>query len=368
MSLTDWLSGLSRTKAFAIMNPQGRKHAVLQVAALVGLVLHIGLAGLFSLLHTKTLMWINIGSICLWLLAWYWLQQHRDARAAYLMFAELIGHSMVATILLGPSAGFQFYFWPAACLVVANPGVSVRSAGLAGVLCIVLFALLELWSGTLHFNRVFGEYQHWVYVANVLFGGGAMMLGIMSVRVVNEHQQQQLISLATHDPLTGLLNRRYMTEHMEQLKAHADRGQGGFCVALADVDYFKRVNDTYGHGIGDQVLQCIALLLKARLRSTDLLARWGGEELLLALSNTDVPRALLLMDALRQRVAGSSAIKPLCGGITLSFGIAEYQQGESIHDLIRRADMGLYRAKAQGRNQVVFEALGPPTDESGLSL
>ncbi|WP_198144063.1 GGDEF domain-containing protein [Gilvimarinus agarilyticus] len=360
MPLTDWLSGVNRTTAFAIMNPQGRKHAVLQVAALVGLVLHIALAGLFSLLQTKTLMWVNIGSICLWLLAWFWLRHHRDSRAAYLMFAELVGHSIVVTVLLGPSAGFQFYLWPAACLVVANPGVSVRYAGFAGVLCIVLFATLELWGGAVPFTRAFGEYQHWVYVANVLFGGIAMMLGIMSVRVVNEHQQRQLIALATHDPLTGLLNRRYMTEHMAQLKAHADREQGGFCVALADVDYFKRVNDTYGHDVGDQVLQCIALVLKARLRSIDLLARWGGEELLLALSNTDAQRALMLMDTLRQRVADSSAIKPLCGGVTLSFGVAEYQPGESIHDLIRRADVGLYRAKAQGRNQVVLEAIQKP--------
>jgi diguanylate cyclase (GGDEF)-like protein len=360
MPLANWWSTAIRTTTATIMNPLSRKHVVLLVAVVVGLVLHTVLLGLFIALRVDVLVWVNIGSVALWLGAGYWLRRGRYALAAYVMFAELIAHSVVATLVLGVGLGFQFYLWPAACLVVANPSVSVRYAGVLGTVCIAVFAALELTLVEISNRYGLGGYQHWVYLGNVLFCGVALMLCIISVRVVNEYQQRQLIALATHDPLTGLFNRRYMTEHMEQLKAHADREHSHYCVALLDVDHFKRINDVYGHDIGDQVLQCIALTLKARLRSTDLLARWGGDELLIALSGTEAQRALLLMDNLRQRVAESSAIKPLCGGVTLSFGVAEYQPGESNQALIRRADAGLYRAKAQGRDQVVLEAPTSP--------
>ena len=172
---------------------------------------------------------------------------------------------------------------------------------------------------------------------------------------------------AGQDELTGLLNRRRAGERLQERCAQARRGTG-FCVALADLDHFKAINDRWGHAVGDLVLRRFASELTPMLREGDWLARWGGEEFLLLLGVPDSIQASQALERLRQHV--ESLALPLPDGQTLrftvSFGLTEYRSPEEGSEAVARADIALYRAKAQGRNRVVTAEPGGPA--AGVSL
>ena len=157
------------------------------------------------------------------------------------------------------------------------------------------------------------------------------------------------------DPLTGLANRRHLIERFRREAIRAQRTGGPMAVLLADVDRFKSVNDTWGHQTGDAVLAAIADVLQANLRDYDLCGRWGGEEFLILLPETNLEGGLAVAEKLRGAVAAS---RP--GGrarpeieVSLSVGVATYDPDESIEVSIGRADGALYQAKVAGRNRCV---------------
>jgi len=166
---------------------------------------------------------------------------------------------------------------------------------------------------------------------------------------------ERIQNLATRDDLTGLVNRRHMQELMQLEHQRGVRSGHPFCVAVIDLDHFKRINDTHGHATGDEVLRSFAREALAAIRVSDVLARWGGEEFLLLLSDTRGPLARLGVERLRERTASlrmKLSDAPL--GFTLSAGVTEHLAGESLADTIARADQALYAAKAAGRNKVVL--------------
>jgi diguanylate cyclase (GGDEF)-like protein len=157
------------------------------------------------------------------------------------------------------------------------------------------------------------------------------------------------------DSLTGLFNRKHMQGLLDREKArHALTGQA-FCVALIDLDHFKRVNDTHGHHVGDEVLLGFARIAQASLRETDTIARWGGEEFLVLLPETaSEADGRVSMDRLRARIEASmpSATVPALR-VTFSAGLALHEDGLGIERTLERADQALYRAKESGRNRIV---------------
>lgn len=160
--------------------------------------------------------------------------------------------------------------------------------------------------------------------------------------------------LATRDELTGLANRRHMQQLVELERARGMRSGHAFCLAVIDLDHFKRINDAHGHPVGDRVLRAFAREALATIRGSDVLGRWGGEEFLLMLPNTRAALAKLGLERLRLR---AEALKvDIDGGavsFTLSAGLVEHLAGEAVADTIARADRALYLAKQQGRNCVV---------------
>ena len=168
-----------------------------------------------------------------------------------------------------------------------------------------------------------------------------------------EQALERIQTLATRDELTGLLNRRHGQQMLEQELARARRSGRPFCLALLDLDHFKRINDGHGHSAGDAVLRTFAPAALAAIRASDVLARWGGEEFVLLLADTGLPAARAAAERLREGVAASQV--PVGGrelGVTVSIGLTEYRPGESMSQLLERADLLLYEAKAQGRNRV----------------
>lgn len=168
---------------------------------------------------------------------------------------------------------------------------------------------------------------------------------------------QRLEALASIDPLTGASNRRFFLDQAAIEISRARRLGLPLSVVMLDIDFFKAVNDRHGHEAGDRVLVELARTIRATLRSGDIFARLGGEEFILMLPGQDLTEAAQMAERLRQRVETSD-----CEGcpahITVSAGVTGLQgEGDRIGDLLRRADLALYQAKAQGRNQV---CLAPP--------
>lgn len=166
--------------------------------------------------------------------------------------------------------------------------------------------------------------------------------------------------LASTDPLTGLLNRRRFLELAQAEQARAQRYGRPVAVLLVDLDHFKRVNDTHGHRMGDAVLRTAADVLTASRRTSDLAARFGGEELVLLLPETDLKGAVGLAERLRLALAGAqTGLDGIDVRITASIGVAALRPGESLDSLLHRADQALYSAKRAGRDRVMVAAGQP---------
>lgn len=169
-----------------------------------------------------------------------------------------------------------------------------------------------------------------------------------------EHALAQIRLLASRDELTGLSNRRHMNELMAIEKARQRRTGQPMAVAVLDIDWFKRINDTYGHGGGDLVLKTFAQLTRDSLRTTDVMGRWGGEEFLLMLPDTTATDAMACVERMRTQLARLSADAIAPGlRVTFSAGVAAVNSADEFEVAIERADRAMYRAKVQGRNCTV---------------
>jgi diguanylate cyclase (GGDEF)-like protein len=167
------------------------------------------------------------------------------------------------------------------------------------------------------------------------------------------HEEAQRLSIT--DGLTGIWNRRYFQMQFRQVLATAARFNRTFSVLMLDLDHFKRINDTYGHRRGDEVLVEFAQRVTTMVREVDTFARYGGEEFACLLTETDINGAMITAEKIREAVArdplGSADGTPL--HLTVSIGIAAYpEHGDSFLGLVEAADRALYRAKQTGRNQV----------------
>ncbi len=191
-----------------------------------------------------------------------------------------------------------------------------------------------------------------------------LMTYLSNIRARSSQRKQSLAEalarireLAIRDELTGLFNRRHMLELLQTERSRADRSAQPWCLCMVDIDHFKTINDRHGHGVGDEVLRSLSLIIRDGLRDCDHVARWGGEEFLILLPDTALDEAVLVVERIRQsllRTGVSRAVPDL--RVTLSAGVSQAFAEESLPQAIDRADQALYRAKSAGRNCI--EAAG----------
>ncbi len=184
-------------------------------------------------------------------------------------------------------------------------------------------------------------------------------LGIRSSNsdiTIRKQAEEALEKAARLDPLTGLLNRRAFMARIKNEEARFSRSKRSFCLLMADIDHFKLINDTYGHDAGDYILKELSRLMTETLRLQDSIGRWGGEEFLIMLPETEMSGAGYVAEKLRAMIEKHRfPYQEHQLSITISFGISSYTDSMSINDCLKKADDNLYLAKRHGRNRVFPE-------------
>jgi len=171
------------------------------------------------------------------------------------------------------------------------------------------------------------------------------------------HQLEMVQTELMIDGLTGLMNRKSFDNMLQETASSCQETHGNLCLMMVDVDHFKRINDNYGHIVGDEVLRFIALKMRAVIKGKDIASRYGGEEFAIILPDTPFSGALHIAEELRKSIAASKlkrkSSQQTLDNITISVGVAWYKLGEPLDDFIHRADKALYHAKNSGRNRVI---------------
>jgi len=197
-------------------------------------------------------------------------------------------------------------------------------------------------------NKAFEIVQKSFIVNIILSALISLIIGILAYILFRD--MERFKHLAETDRLTGLFNKGKFNEVLKKEIERAKRYKRPLSLIIFDIDHFKRINDTYGHKVGDEVLRELAKVIKSIIRKTDFVVRWGGEEFVILAPETDLDGALKLAEKLRQTVEKHQF--PTVKNVTISLGVAQYIDEETPEEFIIRADMALYKAKENGRNRV----------------
>lgn len=180
----------------------------------------------------------------------------------------------------------------------------------------------------------------------------AIVVARVNTHITLKLQRDKLEKMALHDQLTGLYNRHYMLDISKQKISKSIRTQQPFCLLMIDIDHFKAINDTHGHLTGDAILRSVAKYLRKNCREEDIVARFGGEEFLVLLDNSELSDGQRKAENIRKII---EELKPHGIQVTISLGISQFdeEREENFNRLLKRADDALYQAKEKGRNCVV---------------
>ena len=351
---TRWLTGLSgqRSDVFSRL--------MVVSAALAGIV-HLCFIALFDSAGVHVLAQANVASVLVYAAAaWFTLQGRGDV-AMWLMASEILLHGWAATALIGWGSGFHSYIVITIPVAIVStfyrPAVKAALALALGLFYVALDVRYRqavppvevpahLLTGLHHFNQ----------------GATLLILGLLATvyyRMVAS-AEAGLRELACTDPLTQLRNRRFALEVAQHEAAVFQRGGRPLAVIVCDVDHFKHINDVHGHAVGDTALRAIARVLRDGVREVDHVARWGGEEFLVLLPETDVDEALQVSERLRHDVQALSAgnLAGLSLRLSMTVGVAVLRADEAIEQALVRADRAMYDGKQAGRNRVVLAGHG----------
>ncbi|MBT9511213.1 MAG: GGDEF domain-containing protein [Acidovorax sp.] len=297
----------------------------------------------------------------------------RDPSLTLPQMAWTITSGAVAYVLAGEARGLVPSVL-AMILFFGTFGLTVAEVFGIGIYALLAFACAI--AATTRFSaNPFGylDTAYALMVAIVLGGCIALNLRIQRIRARLQQQREALAQaldinreLATRDELTGLLNRRAMLDLMELEHRRSLRNGRPMLLAQLDIDHFKPINDQHGHAMGDRALQAFAGTVRANVRDTDVLARWGGEEFVLMLCDTQPDDARELLERIRQAVEALEI--PHATGtlhMSVSAGLALHLAGDSVVHTLERADQALYTAKALGRNRWVVAPSTPHRPAAG---
>ena len=339
------------------------------IISAIGMV-HVCLVALFCVFQILPMVLINIGSVIVYAACLVAIRHDGDMRGVfYATYLEIIIQSFAATICIGWRFGFPQYvialvpFGYYMCHALLEDKRRYTIATILGLIAFGSFVscrLLSMYFGALYHLDIPEAIEVGIYIFNTLcnFGFLFMVTAIFLVEMelaTNQLQKQNemLDTLASIDPLTGLYNRRSMHSFLNS--AQESQGEAPFCLVMCDIDDFKKVNDTYGHDAGDNVLKEVARIIQKHVGQYGRACRWGGEEMLLIVHG-DMELARRIAEEIRQEVSSFAfrvKDQTICCSITI--GVALHQGGNTIDHTITHADNNLYYGKRNGKNRVVSD-------------
>jgi diguanylate cyclase (GGDEF)-like protein len=338
----------------AVVPPPPRIAAVIRYVVWIGVAAHAAFIPMFVWLGHPRLGAFNVASVAFWVAAALVNRRGRSTLGMGLITVEVVAHAVLATAALGWTSGFQYYLLPLIPFVMFNDRLSSRTvAGISAGVCGAIIALRALAPDGGAAADVAPILRYGNLATPLLF----LALVSFYFRRASTAAERRMESMALTDPLTGLLNRRSMEQRLREAAHGFQRTGRPFSVVMADVDRFKRINDLHGHAAGDRVLRAVAGLFGERLRGGDAVARWGGEEFLLLLPETDLSTAGEVANRLRATAeARLSDTAGLGENVTLTFGVSVFDRPMRVDACLKQADDALYAGKAEGRNRVVSAA------------
>jgi len=271
--------------------------------------------------------------------------------------------ALAAAYVINPGIRGMLLMIVALVLIFSAFTLAPRQSRALGFLAVAVLGVVMLAMAS-HAPQVFDplvERIHFAFAAVVLPVISFLAGDLSAMRSRLKRQKAELQAalarihkLATRDDLTGLINRRHMEELVELEARRALRSGSVPCLCLVDIDHFKRINDQHGHAAGDDVLRLFARHAAAAMRETDVLARWGGEEFLVMLPDTQLDEARIGFERMRRLLWRDQAWGDLAHmRVTFSAGLTAWRAGDSLRDALARADTALYQAKAAGRDRLV---------------
>ena len=332
----------------------------------IGGITHLVFLGLFLWARVLPLALVNVASVLVYLTCFVLARREKTEVVTLAVAAEIVVHAVVATVVLGWASGFGAYIVLALPVLVVS-GVRSRIAKVMGLLFLAALYLGLDWAFRRRTPSV--EVAPVVVLSLHYFNAIAVMailsfLAGLYAYVINE-TQGALRELASSDSLTGLRNRRAMEDLIRYAELRLQRAPGSLSFIMCDLDRFKAINDAFGHAAGDAVLLAVSRTLAGCIRNADALSRWGGEEFLVMLADTDHGAALRVAERMRSEVEQQTVVTDSGRDVhvTMSVGVATVQSQERAERAIARADAALYHGKSYGGNRVVSateEALAQP--------
>jgi len=333
--------------------------------AALALLLHIFFLVVFYLHRVPVLHAFNYISIILYSVILIFLVWKRAVRACMMAGAlEVIVHQVLALLVLGWGYGFEYYFFAVPGFILLNDFIDKKIP--------VFFTLLSF-TAMVYFYW-FTHYQQtvsWHVPPNVksllyfvnLFSIFVFITAFEAVfvSVTRKYEsslltaQDQLYLAATTDSLTTLCNRNKVVDFLEEEDFRVKRSGKVYTIAIGDIDDFKTINDTYGHGAGDAVLVAAAEAMKRTMREQDVIGRWGGEEFIIVFPETGNAAACRALKRLNQRIADLCVrLDGVDLRVSMTFGVADSRQAKGAGEILRLADNALYIGKHRGKNCVIM--------------
>ncbi len=343
------------------------KQMITATALVVGLF-HVALWIFFICFGITEMVVINTASIVVYVLCYIGAVKGKNLRKIFdIIFLEIVVHSILATLFVGIDCGFMLYLIaviPIGYYVTysfreisqnVNPMFYVITAIVAFWVTRVVHRFIEpkYSLGSIIIDRLVYMLNYTAIVVAIVAFCSTIVGKVIYLEAKQNLQNMTLEELSRKDPLTGLCNRRSINERYQQAEMNSEK----YTVILGDIDDFKKINDTYGHSIGDEVLKVVSDIFKEAVRSDDIVCRWGGEEILVFLSNVNKRHAITIATRILEQIRAveleADEHRKFC--VTMTLGIATSDEAESFNGVVKKADDRLYEGKRKGKNRVTSE-------------
>lgn len=337
---------------------------IMQSSGLFLLLVHVILMFYYVYLDIKYMMIINTLSIIFYIVLIF-IKKNKVSMFSLSVFIEIVVHMILATLTFGIESGFQIWAFGLVCcfFLPTYSGKNKKRVTLSSI-CAVTFVILyfllsfmvQVYNIRLH-EPVRESITNQLLIINSTISFIAIIAFTTLYTSTSNKKYDELIKIANYDELTSIYNRHALNEISTSIIANASNTNKAYSVAIIDIDYFKKINDTYGHAIGDEVLKELASIIRSETIKGIISGRWGGEEFVLICPSTIYyDEFIIILEKLREKVAKTKISVSSGKKVKITISIGAYKVTDyklALDEAVSLADDRLYEAKETGRNQVI---------------